>query len=177
MKKIQVWTDTGDEDKVVVMQCVHCKKFNLWADGKYVWPEFPKIKPSEYLPPDARHAFDEAQKVIGRSPQCACAMLRLSLERLVVSLGATGQNLQAKILSLNLHPSVEKMCEACRAVGNDSVHESLLFMLRDDNFERAIRLSKFINWITERTYEADAAAEEILRDAANVKQKKLCHKD
>lgn len=168
MRKQQVLTSENDQDKVVVLQCVHCRKFNLWVDGKYVWPEFPTIKPSPYLPPDALHAFTEAQKVIGRSPQCACAMLRLALERLVVSLGGKGVNLKQKICSLNLHPDIEKMCHACRAVGNDAVHESLLFMQRDDSLDRAIRLSKFVNWITERTYAANAVAEDILKDAENI---------
>ena len=142
--------------------CAHCGKFSLWVNGDMVWPELPAVQPSEYLPETARKAFDEAQKVIGRSPQCACAMLRLSLERLVVHLGGTGRNLRDKVLSLNLSPNIERLCDACRIVGNDAVHEGLLFVEPDDTYDRAVRLSNFVNWITERTLAADAAADKIL---------------
>ena len=148
--------------KIKIATCISCGKPVLFVNGELVWPELPSIPPSEYMPDDVRAAYMEAQAVISRSPRCACAMLRLALERLCVHLEGKGNNLRAKVLSLKLSPEVEKLCDACRLVGNDAVHEGILFVDDTDTYEVARTLSMFINWITERTIRSEALADELL---------------
>lgn len=152
----------SDTKEASVATCISCGKPSLWIQGKMVWPELPSIPPTEHMPDDVRVAYMEAQAVISRSPRCACAMLRLALERLCVHLEGKGNNLRAKVLSLKLSPEVEKLCDACRLVGNDAVHEGVLFVDDTDTYEVARTLSMFINWITERTIKSEALADELL---------------
>ena len=152
----------SDIEEASVATCISCDKPSLWIQRKMVWPELPSIPPTEHMPDDVRAAYMEAQAVISRSPRCACAMLRLALERLCVHLEGKGNNLRAKVLSLKLSPDVEKLCDACRLVGNDAVHEGVLFVDDTDTYEVARTLSMFINWITERTIRSEAMADELL---------------
>ena len=154
----------SDIEEASVATCISCDKPSLWIQGKMVWPELPTIPPTEHMPDDVRDAYMEAQSVISRSPRCACAMLRLALERLCVHLGGQGNSLRAKVLSLKLSPDVEKLCDACRLFGNDAVHEGALFSSDSDTYEVARTLSMFVNWITERTTKLDALADELLAD-------------
>lgn len=151
-----------DKEEACVATCISCEKPSLWIHGEMVWPELPSIPPSEYMPDDVRAAYMEAQAVISRSPRCSCAMLRLALERLCIHRNGTGNSLRAKVLSLKLSPEVEKLCDACRLVGNDAVHEGVLFVDDTDTYEVARTLSMFINWITERTIKSEALADELL---------------
>lgn len=160
-----------DEYDAFTCTCGVCGKLILFVDGKLAWPELPSIPPTEHMPDNVRIAYVEAQAVIGRSPQCACAMLRLALERLCVQLGGEGNSLRAKILSLNLSPDMEKLCDACRIVGNDAVHEGMLFVKDTDTDELAMTLSRFVNWITDRTIAAQVVAESILKTDKKKKRK------
>lgn len=158
----------GGVDEVQIRKCSLCGKFIIWVDKKLVWPELPAVKPSKYLPAESLAAFEEAQKVIDRSPQCACAMLRLALERLCVHLGADKGTLKAKIESLGLDPDLHAIAEACRAVGNDAVHAGLIDYGSEDSYETARTLSLFINHLAERLIGLPLVAKQM---AARVKRK------
>lgn len=152
----------SDVDEVEIRKCLLCGNFIIWVDKDLVWPELPTVKPSKYLPADCVEAFEEAQRVIGRSPRAACAMLRLSLERLCVHQGATGRSLSAKIESLNLSPEIYVVAEACRAVGNDAVHASVIDYGSKDSYEVARTLSHLINHLAETLIGLPMRAKELI---------------
>ena len=152
-------------DEVCVWRCPACGSFGFEVGGKLVWPEAPAVEPSEYLKGDALEAFLEAQSVLRRSPRCACAMLRLSLERLAVMCGAPDVPLSKKLDALGLSPRMKKLATACRLVGNDAVHEGRLDYRADDSEVLAESLSRFINRLAEDLIGNELEAEKMIQAA------------
>lgn len=174
MEKCFLANPVHEVDEVVAARCPACGGYNFWIRGEMVWPDLPSVLPSPYLPEEVREAYDEAQAVIGKSPRCACAMLRLALDRLAIHLGAAeNQPLAKKIESLQIPEPYRPLAEACRIVGNDAVHEGALDYRSDDTYELARTLSRFVNFLSDLLIGAPAQAKEIIETgkAAKAKQK------
>lgn len=162
-----------DVDEVCVGQCTVCGNFLFVLKDELVWPERPAIPPSKYLPEESRDAYMEAQRVIDRSARCACAMLRLALERLAIHLGADEKlPLARKIESLQIPERYRSLAEACRIVGNDAVHEGALDYRSDDSYELAKSLSQYINLLADLLIGAPAEADEIIEFSKAAKAKR-----
>lgn len=166
MEKCFLANPINEIDEVVVARCPSCNGYNVWIHGEMVWPTLPTVPPSAYLPDDVLEAYDEAQTVIGISPRCACAMLRLALDRLAIHLGAAeNQSLSSKIKSLPIPERYGPLAEACRVVGNDAVHEGALDYRSDDSYELARSLSLFVNLLADMLIGTPAKASEIIENA------------
>jgi Domain of unknown function (DUF4145) len=130
----QVWQDadfpargTGEVDTSLLRaQCVLCGGRSYWIDGELVWPH-PTLglPPPEDLPEDLRALYDEARAVAPISPRAAAALLRLLVDSLVGSLGATDGTLTVRIARLaaegHLPTQVVEGLTAARVHGSASL--------------------------------------------------------
>lgn len=66
-----------------------------------IYPETTSVeKPSNELPAEVLRDYDEAAKIVQKSPRAAAALLRLGIQKLCTALGGTGENLNTDIAKL-----------------------------------------------------------------------------
>ena len=107
--------------------------------------------PSEDLPEDIQHDFEEARRIANLSPRGAAALLRLALQKLCVHLGESGKNINSDVASLvakGLPPKVQQALDSVRVIGNEAVHPGTLD-LKDDQ-ETVQNLFRLINFIAHK---------------------------
>ena len=142
--------------------CRGCGKVVLFERGKLVFPTGGGLPAAECMPKDAKEVFKEAQSIINLSPRAACAMLRICVERMVNASGAKGGNLDDKINSLGLPATMARLAHACRLVGNDAVHNSVIDFSVGSDEALAVSgaLSRFANRLAEELFGMAAEADE-----------------
>ena len=104
--------------------------------------------PEDDMPEDSKNDYNEARNIVNQSPRAACALLRLSLQKLMVALGEKGDNLNTDIGNLvkkGLPEGVQQALDCVRVIGNNAVHPAELD-LKDDS-ETAIALFELLNMI------------------------------
>jgi hypothetical protein len=102
------------------------------------------------LPEEIRADYDEARRIIDRSPRGAAALLRLCVQKLCHHLGESGQNVNSDIASLvkkGLNPKIQKSLDIVRVIGNEAVHPGTMDLR--DSPETAATLCGLINVIAE----------------------------
>lgn len=131
--------------------CTHCNGIGIWMNEKMVFPlAITAPLPSDNMPADVKIDFLEARDVLNKSPRSAVALLRLSIQKLMVHLGEKGENLNSDIGSLvkkGLPTKIQRALDSVRVVGNNAVHPGLLD-LRDD-IQTANKLFDLVNFIVE----------------------------
>jgi hypothetical protein len=145
-----------------VAVCRGCKRIALFEKDKLVFPTGSGIPAAECMPQEAKEVFEEAQSIINLSPRAACAMLRICVERMVNASGAKGGNLDEKINSLGLPATMARLAHACRLVGNDAVHNSVIDFSVGSDEALAVSgaLSRFANRLAEELFGMAAEADE-----------------
>lgn len=130
-----------------------------------VYPSGTGVTPVDCMPENVKTVFLEAQSIGGISPRASAAMLRVALERLVNDVGGKGSNLAGKIASLHLSPRLQKLCDICRAAGNEAVHhESFDFSASNEEARAMVEaLSEFINRLADEFCGLEKAADELQR--------------
>ncbi|MBE2991027.1 DUF4145 domain-containing protein [Sphingomonas sp. CFBP 13603] len=115
------------------------------------WPTVDtKYIPADDMPADVRIDFIEAAQIVQHSPRGAAALLRLAIQRLCVTLGGSGDNINKDIGDLvkkGLDVRVQRALDVVRVVGNNAVHPGELDV-RDDR-STAAQLFSLINLIVE----------------------------
>jgi hypothetical protein len=141
------WTQT----EFMGSECMHCHEWSFWYDGRLIVPSDSNVEPPHKdLPEECRTDYEEARDIIGRSPRGAVALLRLTLQKIMPTLGEAGQNINDDIKSLvskGLPPVVQQALDVCRVVGNNAVHPGELDL--QDTPEIAHQLFRLINFIVE----------------------------
>jgi len=136
---------------VHVSKCFSCSELSIWMGDKVVYP-FSKVDvhPSPDMPRDAAADYIEASEIFESSPRGAAALLRLALQKILISLGETGRNIDTDIGSLvkkGLSAQVQQALDVVRVTGNHLVHPGQIDSA--DTKEAALRLFSLLNIITE----------------------------
>ena len=131
--------------------CAKCLKYALWRTDKMIYPVSSNAPlPVEDMPKDVKEDFIEARNIVNASPRSAAALLRLSLQKLMIHLGEKGKNINDDIKSLvkkGLSQKIQKKLDIIRVFGNNGLHPGEID-LKDDT-STAISLFKVLNRIIE----------------------------
>jgi hypothetical protein len=131
--------------------CTHCKKMSVWRNGKLIDPVTGGVAfPNPDLPADVIEDYIEASNILDRSPRGAAALLRLAIQKLCVSLGERGKNINDDIASLvqkGLPKRIQQSLDIVRVIGNNAVHPGTID-LKDDR-DTSSKLFVLVNIIAE----------------------------
>lgn len=159
--------------------CSRCKKYSIWIDGIISFPsESSAPLPLDDMPEDVKDDYLEAREIINTSPRGAAALLRLALQKLMITLGETSGNLNEDIGNLvekGLPVRIQKALDSVRVIGNDAVHPGVL-NLKDDT-ETAKVLFKLINIVVERMIVQPKEIDAIFDELPEVKKKGIENRD
>ncbi len=153
----QEWSDlTRPSGSVVnglqLALCSHCGKHTVWIDGRLLLPVAASAPmPNDDLSHEIKDDYEEARRIVTKSPRGAAALLRLCVQRLCQQLGEEGKDLNTDIGNLvakGLPERVQRALEVVRVVGNNAVHPGQMD-LKDDQ-QTAMTLFELVNVIAER---------------------------
>ncbi len=102
------------------------------------------------IPQECVADYNEARSIVTVSPRAASALLRLALQKLIITLGEMGENINEDIMSLvdkGLSYDVLEALEFCHIEGNNMVHSGEIDI--NDTPEIAHSLVNIINSIIE----------------------------
>jgi hypothetical protein len=146
-----------------VAHCFACGKRSVWHDTRMIFPAVVAAPaPSADMPPEVRPDYEEAGLIASASPRGAAALLRLSLQKLCLHLGGTGDNLNADIGALvkkGLPSKVQQALDALRVIGNNAVHPGQID-LKDDS-ETVNALFGLVNFVVEKMITEEKEIDEL----------------
>jgi hypothetical protein len=131
--------------------CSHCNKWSYWYQERMIIPsEAPVPPPHPDLPENCTRDYEEARQIVASSPRAASALIRLTLQKLMLELGEKGKNINDDIGSLvgkGLPIMVQQALDFCRVIGNNAVHPGEIEI--NDTPEIAHNLFSMLNFIVE----------------------------
>lgn len=131
--------------------CARCGNFALWKEEQLFYPPiYVAPLPATDMPEKVKEDYEEARSIFSQSSRGAAALLRLAIQKLVIALGESGDNLNASIGNLvkkGLRADIQKALDVVRVVGNNAVHPGVLDV--KDNPDMALSLFKLTNLIVE----------------------------
>lgn len=137
--------------KFTCSACHHCQDLCYWYNGRMIVPSEAPVPPPHYDMPDVCiEYYNEARDVVARSPRAAAALLRLTIQKLLVELGEKGKSINDDIGALvakGLPVEVQQALDYCRVVGNNAVHPGEIEINDDPNIANS--LFEMINFIVE----------------------------
>lgn len=141
--------------------CGNCKEHTYWLtpnvgpdeNSRLLEPLSSVSAPPAHvdMPVDPRADYDEARSIVERSPRGAVALLRLATQKLMVSLGQPGKDINDDIKALvkqDLPARVQQALDTLRVTGNNAVHPGLIDLT--DDRDRAVALFSLLNYIVEQ---------------------------
>ncbi|MEG7831604.1 DUF4145 domain-containing protein [Bacillus cereus] len=142
--------------------CTVCKEYMIWKKDEIIYPTSHNVEePSSDMPELIKSLYNEAREIVRLSPKSACALLRLSLEKLLVHLGYPESNRVFDNIKLlkeqgKVDESVYDALESVRLVGNNAVHPGKINI--DDNPKYAYILFSLLNYIVDELISRPARA-------------------
>lgn len=140
-----------DYSSLQLASCQHCGRMSVWCAGALIFPSnLPAPPVHADMPLDIAEDYEEARKVLASSPRSAAALLRLCVQKLCISLGEKGENINTDIGNLvakGLSAQVQQALDIVRVVGNEQVHPGTLDVR--DNPEVAEALFSLVNFIVD----------------------------
>ena len=142
---------TYSVDGFYTSRCDHCGQYAFWVDKRLVYPESTHyVTPNDDLSDEIKADFDEARRIVQKSPRGAAALLRLCIQKVCIQLGESGKNIDSDIATLvkkGLSPKVQRALDTVRVIGNESVHPGTMDM--QDNTKIAYALFSLVNLIAD----------------------------
>jgi hypothetical protein len=134
-----------------VSTCMRCKLHGIWYEKQMVFPDITPVEPPNAdLTDEIKADYEEAARIVNRSPRGAAALLRLCVQNLCIALGEDGKKIDDDIKALvrkGLSPTIQKALDSLRVIGNNAVHPGQI-ALKDDP-AIAAKLFKFLNLIAQ----------------------------
>ena len=159
--------------------CDKCAGFSIWLNDQMVFPDQPTAPPaSPNMPDEILTDYDEARSVAESSPRAAAALLRLSIQKLCMHLGESGNNINDDIGSLvdkGLPARVQKALDVVRVVGNNAVHPGQIDV--NDEPEIALSLFKLVNMIVDVMISQPQEVEELFESLREGAKKQIAERD
>ena len=157
-------------------RCYACEDIVVWIHERLVFPsKRTGPQPNPDLPDDIKADYEEARSILDLSPRGAAALLRLCIEKLCNSLGASGKTLDAKIADLTkkslIGEQVWKALHAVRVIGNEAVHPGAMD-LKDDR-DTGESLFRIVNVIVEKTISEPKHVDETLQSLPESKREAI----
>jgi len=136
---------------VVKSKCHNCEELWIWFTNNttrmhwyYEWNDFKMIYPKKISVPlpnsdleqGIQDDYLEAANILNDSPRWAGALLRFSLQNLMIQLWEDWQNINKNIWELVkkwLNPTIQKALDSVRIIGNEAVHPWELDLKDDIN--------------------------------------------
>ena len=118
-------SEMEDLESVSVTICDRCNKFVLWKKSLLYPQTCVAPIPVADMPQNVKNDYEEARAIFSQSPRGAAALLRLAIQKLTVSLGENGKDLNESIGNLvkrGLRADIQKALDVVRVVGNNAVH-------------------------------------------------------
>lgn len=130
--------------------CEACREHTIWYMEMQVYPNVVTAPPpNPDMPDDVKADYLEAARILSSSPRGTAALLRLAIQKLMVSLGQQGKNINDDIKALvaaGLSPMIQQALDVVRVTGNNAVHPGLINV---DDVATAGQLFPLINLIVE----------------------------
>lgn len=157
----QIWRDRVDAnnrfgmpkdlEELTAVTCSKCDENSYWINNRMVYPS-KSLAPlaSLDMPEDVVNDYNEARSIFEKSPRSAAALLRLAIQKLCVTLGESGKNINGDIAFLvkkGLPVRIQMALDVVRVVGNNAVHPGEISI--DDNPAIALSLFTLINIIVD----------------------------
>lgn len=162
-------------------ECTNCYEYSLWELKTYgdayehimIYPSIKHGEPAHIeMPEDVKLDYEEARLIFGHSPRGAAALLRLTLQKLMVYLGEDGSHIHSNIKNLiaknTMSDIILKALDATRIIGNESVHPGR--MLESDREIVSQHLFKFINLVIEKGIAEPKLVEEMYSKTPETKR-------
>lgn len=138
-------------EELSISHCKTCNKVALWIEKEMVYPNVSIVtEANPDLSEEIKSLYNEAALILSLSPKGATALLRLSLQKLLVQIGKSGKNINADIKELvaqGLSPKIQQALDLLRVAGNNAVHPGQIDF--EDSPDVAKSLFKVLNLIAE----------------------------
>jgi hypothetical protein len=112
--------------KIRLSRCENCSGLCVWVEDTLTYPDRGNAPPANPdMPGTVRADYEEAARVYMKSPRGAAALLRLAIQKLMVHLGQSGDNINADIAALvaaGLPSKIQQALDVVRVTGNNAVH-------------------------------------------------------
>jgi len=184
-EKLEVWRQLDNHifqrsmRQFTFSVCQHCQQLGIWEGQILVFPHSLSAPVAHIdMPADVMKDYDEAREVLGSSPRSSAALLRLCVQKLCITLGEKGDNINADIGSLvtkGLPPNVQKALDIVRVVGNEQVHPGTLDVR--DNPEIAAKLFALVNFIVDDLISKPRVIAELYSQIPEPKLKSIENRD
>lgn len=165
-------------------RCQHCKRDCYWHDnetihGRLLFPAaYDTPAPNKHMPEEIKADYIEAASIVGKSPRGAAALLRLVVQKLMIHLGMTGDNINNDIKTLvvaGLPAMVQQALDYCRIVGNNAVHPGAINL--DDTPEMASTMFEMINVIVQSQIGAPKELDQIYGELPQAARDAISRRD
>jgi Domain of unknown function (DUF4145) len=144
-------------DNVFVSECYSCDQYSIWVADELIYPNIKySISPTTEMPDNVKTDFLEAAAIVDISARGAAALLRLCIQKVAISLGGKGDNLNTDIGKLIedriITQQIQQALDVVRVVGNNAVHPGTIDF--QDNKNIAMQLFSLVNVIVETSIAA-----------------------
>lgn len=132
--------------------CNECTMYTVWHQGKIIFPSMYSDlpEPSDDMPDDAKVVYEEAREIFEKSPRGAAALLRLSIEMVIIGILGEKKSLNImiqKLVEREIPEYIQKGLDVLRHFGNEGIHPGEID-LNEDN-ETVVFLFELINSMVE----------------------------